>query len=161
MGKEALKIIEGMHEIFKKKGLKLSVAESCTGGLISHYITMLPGASTFFEAGVVTYSAESKMRIFGLSLETISSYGVVSGETAKEMAERIRLLTKTDCALSTTGNLGPDVLEGKDVGLVYTAVSMYGKIFVKELRLKGERQEIKERAAVSALEFLLEIMKAE
>ncbi|MEK6651359.1 MAG: CinA family protein, partial [Nitrospirota bacterium] len=62
MGKEALKIIESMHEIFKKKGLKLSVAESCTGGLISHYITMLPGASTFFEAGVVTYSAESKMR---------------------------------------------------------------------------------------------------
>ncbi len=161
MEKEALKIVESMHEIFKKKGLKLSVAESCTGGLISHYITMLPGASTFFEAGVVTYSAESKMRIFGLSLETISSYGVVSGETAKEMAERIRLLTKTDCALSTTGNLGPDVLEGKDVGLVYTAVSMYGKIFVKELRLKGERQEIKERAAVSALEFLLEIMKAE
>ena len=51
-----------MHEIFKKKGLKLSVAESCTGGLISHYITMIPGASTFFEAGVVTYSAESKKR---------------------------------------------------------------------------------------------------
>ncbi|MDP3111115.1 MAG: CinA family protein, partial [Thermodesulfovibrionales bacterium] len=82
-------------------------------------------------------------------------------ETAKEMAERIRLLTKTDCALSTTGNLGPAVLVGKDVGLVYTAVSMYGKIFVKELRLKGERQEIKERAAISALEFLLEVMKAE
>lgn len=160
MEKEALKIIESMHEIFRKKGLKLSVAESCTGGLISHYITMIPGASTFFEAGVVTYSAESKMRIFGLSLETISSYGVVSGETAKEMAERIRLLTKTDCALSTTGNLGPDVLEGKDVGLVYTAVSMCGKTFVKELRLKGERQEIKERAAVSALEFLLEIMES-
>ena len=161
MGKEALKIIESMHEIFKKKGLKLSVAESCTGGLISHYITMLPGASTFFEAGVVTYSAESKMRIFGLSLETISSYGVVSGETAKEMAERIRLLTNTDCALSTTGNLGPEALEGKDVGLVYAAVSIYGNTFVKELRFTGERQEIKERAAVSALEFLLEIMKAE
>ncbi len=161
MEKEALKIIEGIHEIFRKKELKLSVAESCTGGLISHYITTIPGASTFFEAGVVTYSAESKMRIFGLSLETISSYGVVSGETAKEMAERIRLLTKTDCALSTTGNLGPDVLEGKDVGLVYTAVSIYGKTFVKELRFEGERQEIKESAAVSALEFLLEIMKAE
>ena len=155
MGKEALKIIESMHEIFKKKGLKLSVAESCTGGLISHYITMLPGASTFFEAGVVTYSAESKMRIFGLSLETISSYGVVSQETAIEMAERIRLLTKTDCALSTTGNLGPDVLEGKDVGLVYTAVSMYGKIFVKELRLKGERQEIKERRLFQPWNFFL------
>ncbi|MCX5717530.1 MAG: CinA family protein [Nitrospirae bacterium] len=160
MDKETLGIIQKVHEIFKKKGLKLSVAESCTGGLVSHYITMIPGASTFFEAGVVTYSAESKMRIFGLSLETISSYGIVSGETAKEMAERIRLLTKTDCALSTTGNLGPEVLEGKDVGLVYTAVSMYGKTFVEELRFKGERQEIKERAALSALEFLIKVIES-
>ncbi|TAL24736.1 MAG: CinA family protein [Nitrospirae bacterium] len=160
MGKETLEIIQKVHEIFKKKGLKLSAAESCTGGLISHYITMLPGASAFFEAGVVTYSAESKMRILGLASETISSYGVVSGETAKEMAERIRLLTKTDCALSTTGNLGPDALEGKEVGLVYAAVSIYGKVFVKELRFTGERQEIKEKAAVSALEFLVEIMES-
>lgn len=160
MNEEILKIIRKVHEIFKKKGLKLSAAESCTGGLISHYITMIPGASTFFEAGVITYSAESKARILGLTSETISSYGVVSGETAKEMAERIRLLTKTDCALSTTGNLGPDVLEGKDVGLVYAAVSMYGKTFVKEFRFTGERQEIKEKAAVSALEFLLEIMES-
>lgn len=63
---------------------------------------------------------------------------------------------ETFCALSTTSNLGPDVLEGKDVGLVYTAVIMYGKTFVKELRFKGERQEIKEKAAVSALEFFIE-----
>ncbi|MCG2813700.1 MAG: CinA family protein, partial [Thermodesulfovibrionales bacterium] len=109
-------IIRKVHEIFKKKGLKLSVAESCTGGLISHYITLLPGASAFFEAGVVTYSAESKMKILGLSSDTISSYGVISKETAGEMAERMRLLTKTGCAVSTTGNLGPDVLERKDIG---------------------------------------------
>ncbi|MDP2278760.1 MAG: CinA family protein [Nitrospirota bacterium] len=160
MDKETFMIIQKVHEIFKKKRLKLSVAESCTGGLISHYITLLPGASTFFEAGVVTYSAESKMKILGLSSDTISSCGVISKETAVEMAERMRLLTKTGCAVSTTGNLGPDVLEGKDIGLIYTAVSMNGKTFVRELRLNGKREEIKERAAVSALEFLLEIIES-
>lgn len=158
MDKETFKIIQKVHEIFKKKGLKLSVAESCTGGLISHYITLLPGASTFFEAGVVTYSAESKKKILGLQSKTISSHGVISKETAKEMAERMRLLTKTGCAVSTTGNLGPDVLDGKDIGLIYTAVSRDGKTFAKELRLNGKREEIKERAAVSALEFLIEVI---
>ncbi|MDP3048888.1 MAG: CinA family protein [Thermodesulfovibrionales bacterium] len=160
MDKETFMIIRKVHEIFKKKGLKLSVAESCTGGLISHYITLLPGASAFFEAGVVTYSAESKMKILGLSSDTISSYGVISKETAGEMAERMRLLTKTGCAVSTTGNLGPDVLERKDIGLIYTAVSMNGKTFVRELRLNGKREEIKERAAVSALEFLIEVIES-
>ncbi|MDP1758963.1 MAG: CinA family protein [Thermodesulfovibrionales bacterium] len=160
MDKETFMIIRKVHEIFKKKGLKLSVAESCTGGLISHYITMIPGASTFFEAGVVTYSAESKKKILGLPSKTISSHGVISKETAKEMAEGMRLLTKTDCAVSTTGNLGPDALEGKDIGLIYTAVSMGGKTFVKELRFKGQRQEIKERAAVSALKFLIEVIES-
>ncbi|MBI4690321.1 MAG: CinA family protein [Nitrospirae bacterium] len=154
-----LEIIRSVSEIFKEKGLKLSIAESCTAGLISHYITMLPGASTFFEAGVVTYSTSAKKGILGISSGTISSYGVVSEETAKEMAEKMRLLTNTDYALSTTGNLGPDVLEGKEAGLVYIAVSMHGKTFVKELRLKGQRQEIKEKAALSALEFLLDIVR--
>ena len=160
MDKETFKIIRKVHEIFKKKGLKLSVAESCTGGLVSHYITLLPGASAFFEAGVVTYSAESKKKILGLQSKTISSHGVISKETAKEMAERMRLLTKTGCAVSTTGNLGPDALEGKDIGLIYTAVSMGGKTFVRELRLNGKREEIKERAAVSALEFLIEAIES-
>lgn len=160
MDKETFMIIQKVHEIFKKKGLKLSIAESCTGGLISHYITLLPGASTFFEAGVVTYSAESKKKILGLQSKTISSHGVISKETAKEMAERMRLLIRTDYSVSTTGNLGPDVLEGKDIGLIYIAVSMGGKTFVRELRLNGKREEIKERAAVSALEFLLEVIES-
>jgi len=157
MNRKILETIRSVSEIFKGKKLKLSIAESCTAGLISHYITTLPGASTFFEAGVVTYSTASKKSILGISPKTISSYGVVSKETAREMAEKVRLLTKTDYALSTTGNLGPDVLEGKAVGLIYIAVSMHGKTYVKELKLKGERQGIKERAAISALEFLLEI----
>jgi len=154
-----LEIIHRVHELFKARGLTLSVAESCTGGLISHYITHLPGASAFFKAGVVSYSAEMKIKILGVSPNTIASYGVVSGHTAKEMAEKIRGLTDTDFSVSTTGNLGPDVLEGKETGLIYIAVSKEGRTFAKELRLRGNREENKEEAALEALSFLIEIAR--
>jgi len=157
MNKNTLKIIQRVHEIFNKKSLTCSVAESCTGGLISHYITALPGASNFFEAGVVSYSAEMKKEILGVSSAIISKYGAVSVETAREMAEKIRTLTKADFSVSTTGNLGPDVLEGKEKGLVYIAVSKEGITFSKELRLTGNREENKEEAALEALRFLVEI----
>jgi PncC family amidohydrolase len=159
MNEEILKTINIVHELFRKKGLTLAVAESCTGGLISHYITSLPGASNFFEAGVVSYSTEAKKRILGVSRDIISKYGVVSEETAKEMAEKIRMLSGTDFSLSTTGNLGPDVLEGKDKGLIYTAVSKEGKTFTKELRLKGNREENKEKASLLSLMFLIKILE--
>jgi PncC family amidohydrolase len=159
MENEIMAAVCRVHEIFKGKNLTLSVAESCTGGLISHYLTTLAGASNFFEAGVVSYSIDSKKRILGVSPEIISQYGVVSNETAREMAEKMRLLTKTDFSLSTTGNLGPDVLEGKDKGLVYIAVSKKGQTFSRELRLKGDRSENKKSAAISAMRFLIEIIE--
>jgi PncC family amidohydrolase len=159
MENEIMAAVRRVHEIFKGKNLTLSVAESCTGGLISHYLTTLAGASNFFEAGVVSYSIDSKKRILGVSPEIISQYGVVSNETAREMAEKMRLLTKTDFSLSTTGNLGPDVLEGKDKGLVYIAVSKKGQTFSRELRLKGDRSENKRDAAISAMRFLIEIIE--
>jgi PncC family amidohydrolase len=159
MDKEILEAIYKIHELFKRTGLTLSVAESCTGGLISHYLTTLPGASTFFEAGVVAYSIEFKKRILGVSSETISRHGVVSKETAREMAERIRVLTKTDFSVSTTGNLGPEVLENKEKGLVYIAVSKEGKTISSELKFEGERELIKEKASLAALRLLIEIME--
>jgi PncC family amidohydrolase len=160
MDKELIYVIQKVHEQCKKKGFTLSVAESCTGGLISHYITMIPGASTFFEAGVISYSADAKQKILGISPETISRFGVVSEETAKEMAEKIRNITGTDFSLSTTGNLGPEVLEGKDKGLIYTAVCKKEGVFSKQIRLTGTREENKETASFLALKFLVEILEA-
>ena len=157
MDGNTLEIIHRLHELFKAKGLTLSLAESCTGGLISHYITHLPGASAFFKTGVVSYSAEMKINILGVSSDIIASYGVVSEQTAREMAEKVRVLTGTDFSVSTTGNLGPDVLEGKEKGLVYIAVGKEGQTFVKGLRLRGNRKENKEEAALEALKFLIEI----
>lgn len=79
---------------------------------------------------------------------------MVSRETAKEMAEKIRLITRTNYAFSTTGNLGPDLLEGKEKGLVYVGISKEGKTIIKELRLKGARTRNKEEAALSSLRLL-------
>ncbi len=157
MDEKALEIIQRVHELFKRKDLSLSVAESCTGGLISHYITTLPGASIFFRAGVVSYSVEAKKKILGISSDIISEHGVVSEETAKEMAEKVRSLAETDFALATTGNLGPEVLEGKEKGLVYIAVSKEGLTVSRELRLKGTRAENKKMASLLALRFLIEM----
>jgi PncC family amidohydrolase len=155
---EILKVIQKVHELLTKEGLTISVAESCTGGLISHYLTALPGSSAFFDAGVVTYSIESKKGILGVSSEIISNHGVVSEETAREMAEKVRALTRTDYSISATGNLGPDVLEGKEKGLIYIAVSREGQTFSRELKLKGDRELNKKEAALQSLKFLIEVI---
>ena len=119
MDRRTLGTIQKVHQLFGKKGMTLSVAESCTGGLISHYVTAIPGASSFFEAGVVSYSAETKKTILGVSSETVSKYGVVSDQTAREMAGKVRGVTNTDFSVATTGNLGPDdFLRSANVGLI-------------------------------------------
>lgn len=159
MDEKVLDAIKKVHEIFKERGLTLSVAESCTGGLISHYITTLAGASNFFKAGVVAYSAKAKKKILGISPSTIEKYGVVSENTAREMSDKMRSLTGVDYAFSATGNLGPDVLEGKEKGLIYIAVSKTGETISKEFMLTGNREENKEAASLLALRLLLEIIK--
>jgi PncC family amidohydrolase len=159
MKKEILNVVYKVHDLFTKKGLTLSVAESCTGGLISHFLTTVPGASTFFRGGIIAYSIEMKNEILGISSEIISRHGMVSEETAREMAERVRGLTKADYSLSTTGNLGPDVLEGKEKGLVYTAVCKEEKTISSELRFQGDRELIKEKASLAALRLLVKFME--
>ena len=146
MNEEVMSIIRSVHKLFSDKGLTLALAESCTGGLLSHCMTMLPGSSAFFQAGLVTYSNASKLSILGLAPDTIETYGVISETVARKMAEKVRDLLKTDYALATTGNLGPDVLEGKERGLVYIAVSTHGKTVAKKLLLSGDRAANKDKA---------------
>jgi nicotinamide-nucleotide amidase len=159
MRQEILEVVLKAHEFFKKRGLTLSVAESCTGGFICHCITNLAGASIFFAGGVVSYSENIKRDILGISHKTLSDFGVVSDKTAREMTEKVRLLAKTDYAVSATGNLGPDALEGKERGLIYIAAGRAGKTISRELRLKGNRDENKEEVALAAMRLLLELVK--
>lgn len=159
MDRKLLQTIKKVHVLLKQNDYTLSVAESCTGGFISNLITDFPGASKFFEAGVVSYSADAKRSLLKVSSSCLAKYGVVSEQTAREMAAKIRKMTNTDFSVSTTGNLGPDVLEGKERGLIFIAVSTRKKTISKGLRLKGTREENKEEAALLALQFMLEIVE--
>jgi PncC family amidohydrolase len=150
-------IIKELHKFFKSNDLTLSVVESCTGGLISSMITDLPGASDYFDSGIVTYSIGSKSDLVSVQSTTLIKDGSVSEETARQMAEGTRRLRKTDHSLSVTGNLGPSALEGKDVGLVYFAATSSGGTYSKGMRFSGTRKQIKRQAALYALQFLHDV----
>ena len=113
----------------------------------------------FFDAGVVSYSKKVKETVLGVSPKTMEKYGMVSHETAREMAEGVRTMARTDWSLSSTGNLGPDVIEGKEKGLIFLAACKEGKIFTMDLRLNGDRGSNKKDAALKALEFLVDVVK--
>jgi PncC family amidohydrolase len=152
--KVEIALVKEIHRLFKSSGARLSVAESCTGGLISHLITSRPGASDFFDSSVVCYSIESKTELLGISKAVIKEHGVISEEVAREMAVAVRKKRHTDFSLATTGNLGPDTLEDKPAGLIYVSVDSKNGAASKCLRLDGGRGIIKVRAAMAALEFL-------
>ena len=114
-----------MEEIIKElknRHMTVTFAESCTGGLLAKLITDVPGASSVFKGSVVSYSAEIKEKLLGVSPETIREYGEVSRETALEMATGARRLIGADIAVSVTGSAGPEPDEpGKPVGLIWLA----------------------------------------
>jgi nicotinamide-nucleotide amidase len=140
----------------------LAVAESCTGGLVGASLTEVPGSSSYFRMGIVTYSNASKHQLLGVSAETIRVHGAVSEETAREMAEKIRILAGTDWGLSVTGIAGPGGgTPEKPVGLVYTAVSGPEGVRTKRLLLRGDRQQIRIRSVKAALFLLITAMDPE
>ncbi len=152
---DAYSLSERVNYLMRKQGKSLSVAESCTGGLIAHWLTNVPGASEFFLLSVVTYSVEAKKRVLGIDKEIVEKYGVVSPEMAGEMARGIVSITGSDYAIATTGNLGPTALEDKETGLVYIALWDGKDMSIKELRLSGDRLTNKETVATEALKMLL------
>lgn len=159
MRQGTLDIVKKLQILFEKRRALLSTAESCTGGLISHYITSVAGSSAYFTMGIVSYSQETKEKVLGISSDTISAHGVVSEAIAREMAERMIELSGSDYSVSSTGNLGPDVLEHKEKGLVYIAVCRNGKTISRELHLEGDREANKEDTVFEALMLLIEFVK--
>ncbi|RCK72634.1 MAG: hypothetical protein IGBAC_0445 [Ignavibacteriae bacterium] len=138
-----------------ERNLKIAVAESCTGGLIADKITNISGSSKYFERGIVAYSNQSKIEILGVKEELIVKYGAVSEEVAKAMAEGIRLISKTDIGISTTGIAGPTggSVE-KPVGLVWIGYSDAGETFALKNNFGNDRLLIKIRAAQAALNLV-------
>ncbi|GMQ56991.1 competence/damage-inducible protein A [Vallitalea sediminicola] len=146
---------ETIVDILKNKNLTLSVAESCTGGLLSGRIINCSGVSDVYKEGFITYSNEAKMEYLGVSKDTLDKYGAVSEETAIEMAEGLIRKCNTSASISITGIAGPTGgTEDKPVGLVYIGVSYDGVTTVKKCIFYGNRQKIRTRAVVESLIML-------
>jgi nicotinamide-nucleotide amidase len=150
---------ETMEEVVGLKlsvgGYTVSVAESCTGGLIAQRLTEVPGSSKYFIEGVVVYANDAKTRTLGVEPMLLLEHGAVSAPVAEAMAEGIRKRAGTDFGLSATGIAGPGGgTEEKPVGLVYIALADEVRTQLRELRLPGDRQLIRWRASQAALDML-------
>jgi nicotinamide-nucleotide amidase len=139
------------------RGWRLAVAESCTGGLISHLLTSYP-ASDYLVGGAVTYANSAKTRLLGVAEDTLRGHGAVSAEVAAEMAQGVRRLCEVDVALSVTGIAGPTGgTATKPVGLCYWAVSHPGGLVVRDRLFSGDREEVQLGAAYAVLDLLRRI----
>jgi nicotinamide-nucleotide amidase len=117
----------------KKNKIKVAVAESCTGGLISYNLTKIPGASKFFMVGIVSYSNISKLDLLKVRQKTLTKYGAVSAEICKEMCNNLLKISKTNIAISITGIAGPDGgTKKKPIGLVYVGICSKNKFEIKK-----------------------------
>jgi len=152
-GEETLEEVVG--KLLLKKGWSLAVAESCTGGLVSHRITRVAGSSAYFKGGIVSYSNESKIRFLGVQGTTLERYGAVSQETAVEMARGIRQEAVADIGLSTTGIAGPTggSVE-KPVGTVWIGISHRYESDARLFRFQGDRERVIMGASQAALNRL-------
>jgi nicotinamide-nucleotide amidase len=136
-------------------GFTVATAESCTGGLVAHRLTEVPGSSSYFMEGVVAYSNEAKTRLLGVPAELIEEHGAVSAEVAEAMAEGVKRRAGVDFALSVTGVAGPGGGSAeKPVGLVYIALADDAHTEHRRLMLPGDRHLIRWRASQAALDLL-------
>ena len=155
---EKLEVIVG--QMLAERKLKVATAESCTGGLVGHRLTNVPGSSGYFEGGIIAYSYEAKERLLGVHHDTLYEHGAVSAETALEMARGARKTLGTDIGIAVTGIAGPSGgLPGKPVGLVYIALSARTYERVEHFVWKSDRESNKMQSAEAALAMLKEFLE--
>ena len=147
--------------ILNKKKLKLSVAESCTGGLLASSVTSISGASKVFNLGLVTYSNQAKINILRVNKNIIKKYGAVSHECCKAMVNNLSKISKANINVSITGIAGPKGgTKQKPVGLVYIGVKRGNKIQINKCLFKSKKRSSIQRATVKkALDLILRIAK--
>lgn len=144
-----------VSQLLHEKGLTLSTAESCTGGMAAKRMTDLPGASSIFLGGVVCYTNQVKHRVLGVPQEALDTYGAVSAQTAEALALGAQRITGSDLALSITGVAGPDSDDrGNPVGLVYIGLAAGEQVWVKETRLGQARDRVRNSAVLTAFDLV-------
>jgi len=134
------------------KKMTIAVAESCTGGLISHTLTNISGSSKYFKLGLVVYSNQEKSKILKINNKQIKRFGAVSKETALLMAKRVKELARVDIGISATGIAGPSGgSKSKPVGTVFIGIACKNHVSAKKFLFKGTRLEIKNQTKNKAL----------
>lgn len=152
-GNDTMESVVG--ELLKNHNMTLTVAESCTGGLISNLITDVPGSSHYFLGGVVVYSNKSKEKLLGVRPKTLKLYGAVSEQTASEMAKGVLKLMKSHIGVSVTGIAGPEGgTKEKPVGTVYISLATSTELFTRKYSFWGTRRQIKKNTSMMALDWV-------
>ena len=152
-GEDPLEVVIG--NTLKEKNLNLSIAESCTGGYLSHLITSVPGSSAYFLGSIVPYDYQIKMRQLGVKPETLEKYGAVSEPTIIEMANIVRAKFNTDIGVATSGIAGPGgATPDKPVGTVWIAYSDKHQTVTRKLQLSKDRMINIRAASVAVLNLI-------
>ena len=148
-------------KLLKRKKLRIAVAESCTGGLLSSAITSVSGSSKVFNVGLVAYSNESKIKVLNISKKLIKKYGAVSEQVCKAMAKNVSKIGKTNMSISITGIAGPSGgTKQKPVGLVYVGIKRGNKIKVNRYLFKNKGRLYIQKATVNkSLDLILSFIK--
>lgn len=154
-------IEQRLISLLSRHDLSVATAESCTGGLVSAALCEIPGISAYFEEGYITYSENAKMKNLGVSSDTLRKYGVVSTQTAMEMAQGAAQRAKAKCAIATTGVAGPaGGTKETPVGTVYIACVVNEYTYVECMHFQGNRNQIRMQAADYAIEMLCDYIEA-
>ena len=144
----------------RERNLRLALAESCTGGLVGHRITNVPGSSEYFIGGVVSYSYEAKVSILGVSWDTLNDFGAVCRQTVLEMARGAKKLFDVDIAVSISGIAGPGGgTVDKPVGTTWVGLVADDSEWAHEFHFSGDREQNKSYSADAALQMLLSYLQ--
>ena len=156
-----MKLSNKIVKILAKKKLKISFAESCTGGMLSSAITSVSGSSKVFTLGVVVYSNQSKIKVLKVSKKIIRKYGAVSEQVCEAMLKNLNKISKTNISVSITGIAGPSGgTEIKPVGLVYVGIKKGNRVEVKKYLFKNKGRSYIQKAAVNkSLGLILSFLK--
>jgi nicotinamide-nucleotide amidase len=154
-GRDGESLEQAVGRRLAARGLTLAVAESCTGGLVGHRLTGVPGSSAFFERGVVVYSNRAKEELLGVSADILRTHGAVSRPCAEAMVRGICERAGTACGLSITGIAGPDGgTPSKPVGTVFIGLAVPGRLEARHFRFPGGRASVKWQSSQMALDML-------
>jgi nicotinamide-nucleotide amidase len=154
-GNEEETLEEVVGRILREREIKVALAESCTGGLVSNLITNISGSSKYFERGIVSYSNASKVENLKVNEDTLAQFGAVSLEVARQMAEGVKAVSGSDIGISITGIMGPTgAVSGKPIGLVYIGLCDDKVCTAKKFVFGDDRILNKQRAAQAALDLL-------